>query len=166
MEVQKRMLLIDDDESLTDALTGLLEHAGHKVASAATPEEAIAAVRKEPTDLALLDLRLGKASGLELLPQLKTIRPEMSVIMLTGAGTIENAVEAMQKGADNFITKPVDPPRLLTIVGKGLETRSLRRKNQQLERIASRQSPIFQSPSKAMKDVFALAEAVAARDTT
>src|SRR5580765_4567639 len=119
MEALKRILLVDDDESLTEALTGLLEHAGYKVSSAGTAEDAIASVRKEPTDLAILDLRLGRTSGLDLLPQLKTIRPEMSVLMMTGAGTIENAVEAMQKGADNFITKPVDPPRLLTIVNKG-----------------------------------------------
>lgn len=162
----KRILLIDDDEALADALTDLLEHAGYKVSTAASAEDAIAALRREPTDLAILDLRLGQVSGLDLLPQLKTIRPEMSVIMMTGVGTIENAVEAMQKGADNFVTKPVDPPRLLTIVSKGFEARTLRRKNQQYERIASRQNPIFQSESASMKEVFSLAEAVAARDTT
>src|SRR5215203_5348530 len=150
MEPQKRVLLVDDDESLTDALTDLLEHAGYKVATAGSAEAAIASLRKESTDLTLLDLRLGNTSGLDLLPQLKTIRPEMSVIMVTGGGTIETAVEAMQKGADNFITKPVDPARLLTIVNKGVEARALRRKNQQYERLASRQSPIFQSESRVM----------------
>ena len=166
METHKRILLVDDDDSLTEALTVLLEHAGYRVSTAATAEDAVAVLRKEPTDLAILDLRLGSVSGLDLLPQLKSIRPEMSVLMLTGAGTIENAVEAMQKGADNFVTKPVEPARLLTIVSKGFEARALRRKNQQLERITSRGSPIFQSESKAMKEVFALAGAVAGRDTT
>ena len=157
---------MDDDESLTESLTDLLEHGGYRVSAAGSAEDAIAALRKEPTDLAILDLRLGRTSGLDLLPQLKAIRPEMSVIMMTGAGTVENAVEAMQKGADNFVIKPVDPPRLLTIVNKGFEARTLRRKNQQYERIASRQPPIFQSESSAMAEVFALAQAVASRDTT
>src|SRR5262245_15520492 len=117
---EQRILIVDDDVSLAGVLQRLLQHAGYRVTSADSKELALNAVRSEPTDLVLLDLRLKKKNGLELLPQLKTIRPEMSVIMITAVGSIEDAVEAMRLGADNFIVKPVDPPRLLTVVEKGL----------------------------------------------
>lgn len=162
----RRVLIIDDDPSLAEALAGLLVHAGYKVSTADTSASALEAVRRDPTDLALLDLRLGQESGLGLLPQLKAVRPEMSVIMITGMGTIEDAVEAMRLGADNFVTKPIAPPRLLTMVTKGFESRVLRRKNIQLERLSSRQNRALLGESKQMREAIALAEAVAGRDTT
>jgi len=166
MESGKRVLIIDDDASLAEALTGLLEHANCKVLTADSSAAALETVRSEPTDLALLDLRLGQESGLKLLPQLKAIRPEMSVIMITGMGTIEDAVEAMKSGADNFVTKPIDPPRLLTIVNKGFENRSLRRKNIQLERLSSAHHRSVLSVSNTMEQAISLSTAVAQRDTT
>src|SRR5262249_11680872 len=121
-----RVLVVDDDPSMAEALTGLLEHGGYHVAGASGISSAREAVRRGPTGLALIDLRLGQESGLQLLSQLKEIRPEMSVIMITGMAKIEDAVEAMKLGADNFVTKPIDPERLLAIVKKGFENRSLR----------------------------------------
>ncbi|MCS7158435.1 MAG: sigma-54 dependent transcriptional regulator [Blastocatellia bacterium] len=162
----QRILIIDDDASLVTALTGLLSQAGYDVRSAETAEAALDLVRREPIELALVDIRLGAESGLDLLPQLKLLRPEMSLIVLTGVGTIAMAVEAMQRGADNFIEKPVDPPRFLALVAKGLEAYALRRKALQLERLAMPSRPLICGEGSPMRDVLRLAEAVAAREIT
>lgn len=162
----QRILIIDDDAALVEALTGLLGQAGYEVRSAETAHAALELVRRESIELALLDIRLGATSGLDLLPQLKVLRPEMSVIVLTGVGTIATAVEAMQRGADNFIEKPIDPPRFLALVAKGLEAYGLRRKTLQLERLSLPSQPLICGEGSAMYDVLRLAEAVAARDTT
>src|SRR5687767_7327629 len=116
-----RILVIDDDRSLGEVLTGLLIHTGYEASHASSSDAALASVREEPTDLALLDLRLGSESGLALLPRLKALRPEMSVIVITALATIDTVVEAMKQGADNFVVKPIDPPRLLALVAKGVE---------------------------------------------
>jgi len=163
----RRVLVIDDDDSLRQALTTLLTHSGFAVLAAATGEEAVAAVRQEPVDLALLDLRLGDESGLDLLPRLKKIRPDMSIIMITALGTIESAVEAMKLGADNYLTKPIDPGSLLALVTKGLETRVLRRRSNQFERISrAPAAPAAIGRSPAMRRVLDLAQSVAPRSTS
>ena len=134
MAAASRILIVDDDPSVRDVLGMLFEREGWSVTRAGSGEEALAAVRRQPTEVTFLDLRLGEENGLDLLPRLIELRPEMSVIVLTAVGTIESAVEAMRRGADNFILKPVDPPRLLAIAAKGLESQSLRRKALQLVR--------------------------------
>lgn len=163
----KRILIVDDDASLVEALTGLLGQAGYDVRSAEAAEAALDLVRREPIELALVDVRLGGTqSGLDLLPQLKLLRPEMSVIIITALGTVERAVEAMQRGADNFIEKPIDPPTFLAVVAKGLEAQALRRKALQLERLSAPSRPLIYDTGSAMGHVVRQAEAVAVRDTT
>jgi DNA-binding NtrC family response regulator len=166
MSPSHKILVVDDDASLAEALTGLLEFGGYRVEVASQISSALEAVRRGPTDLALIDLRLGQESGLQLLSQLKEIRPEMSVIMITGMGKIEDAVEAMKLGADNFVTKPIDPERLLTLVKKGFENRSLRYKTIQLERLHRPYIRKLLGTSNAIKEMLALVDAVAERDTT
>ncbi|PYT13738.1 MAG: hypothetical protein DMF51_10070 [Acidobacteria bacterium] len=166
MAAASRILIVDDDPSVRDVLGMLFEREGWSVTRAGSGEEALAAVRRQPTEVTFLDLRLGEENGLDLLPRLIELRPEMSVIVLTAVGTIESAVEAMRRGADNFILKPVDPPRLLAIAAKGLESQSLRRKALQLERASRAPSPFLPGASAAMREVLHLAEIVAARDTT
>ena len=166
MSASQKVLIVDDDASLAEALKGLLEFGGYRVEVASQTSTALEAVRRGPTDLALIDLRLGQESGLQLLSQLKEIRPEMSVIMITGLAKIEDAVEAMKLGADNFVTKPIDPERLLTLVKKGFENRGLRYKTIQLERLNRPQIRKILGNSGAIKEMLALADAVADRDTT
>ena len=166
MAAAPRILIVDDDPSVREALGMLFEREGWSVFRAETGEDALAAARRTPIELALLDLRLGKENGLDLLPQFKSLRPEMSVIVITAVGTIEAAVEAMRRGADNFVVKPVDPPRLLAIVAKGLESQGLRRKTLQLERASRTPPPFLPGASATMRDVLRMAEIVATRDTT
>jgi DNA-binding NtrC family response regulator len=162
----RKILIVDDDASLNEALSGLLAHAGHAVACAETGASALEIATREPVRLALVDVRLGGESGLDLLPRLRTLRPEMAIIMMTAQGSIEMAVEAMRRGADNFVTKPLDPKRLLALVDKGLETWALRHRTARLERLDSRTAPARLGDSPGMADALRLAGAVAARDTT
>jgi DNA-binding NtrC family response regulator len=166
MAAPRRILIVDDDASLVSALTGLLGHRGYETKCASSPAGALEAIRRRSTDVVLLDVRLGRESGLELLPKLKELRPDMSVIVFTAAGSIEMAVEAMRLGADNFLQKPVDPPRLLAIVAKGLEACRLRRRSSALERLSARSATPLLGASAAMKEATALAGSVAGRDTT
>ena len=161
-----KILIVDDDPSLIESLAGLLEHAGYAVRAANTGAEALEAVGSAATDLVLLDLRLGSESGMDLLPRLKELRPEMSVIVVTALGTIENAVEAMQLGADNFIVKPIDPKRLLAVLAKGFEARELRHRSQRLERLSGKAPEAACGRSPGMREALRLADTVAVRETT
>jgi DNA-binding NtrC family response regulator len=158
--------VVDDEPSVGEALIALLESAGHAARWVANAKAALVAVNDEPTDLALVDLRLGGESGLDLLDRLREARPEMSVIVMTALATIETAVDAMRRGADNFVTKPVDPARLLAIIGKGLEAESLRRRSAQLDRLGAQPAAALVAESAGMKEALRLADAVAPRGTT
>jgi DNA-binding NtrC family response regulator len=166
MKTDERILIVDDDAEITAAVTGLLGRRGYRVVSAETGAAALDAVRNETIGLVLLDVRLGAEDGLDLLPPLKALRPEMSVIILTGKGTVDNAFEALRRGADYYVEKPIQPPSFLTIVEKGLEAHRLRRRNVQLERLRPSSEDVVYSPGGAMSRAIELAEAVAGRDTT
>src|SRR5256886_8515257 len=82
--------------------------AGHAIVTAADGGDALLTVEREPFDVALLDLRMPKATGLEVLHRLRVVRPETAVVMITGEGTIDAAVEAMKGGAIDFVEKPYE----------------------------------------------------------
>ena len=161
-----RVLIVDDDRALADALVGLLVHAGCEASAVTSGADALAVLRRQTVELVLLDLRLGQENGLDLLVEIKKVRPEISVIIITALDTIEAAVDAMRAGADNFVLKPLDPPRLLAVVSKGLEARALRVRTQQLERTSARPMPAVVGDAPAMAEALRLAETVAAHDTT
>lgn len=164
--MDKRVLIVDDDESLSDALKGYLEHVHYQVCQAGNGAAALSTVRREPIGVALLDLRLKKESGLDLIPELKNIRPEMSVIMITAMGSIETAVEAMRLGADNFISKPIDCGGLVAVVAKGFESRALRLRNIHMERLQPPASLPLWGEALSMQKTLELVDAVAGRDTS
>lgn len=103
-----KILVADDDATLRSELASLLREDGHEVIPAADGGEALRAVDRESFDLALLDLRMPKATGLEVLHRIRVQRPETAVVMITGAGTIDAAVEAMKAGAMDFVEKPYE----------------------------------------------------------
>jgi DNA-binding NtrC family response regulator len=161
-----RVLIVDDDVALNEALSGLLSHAGYETVAASSGGEALAALRRHPVDLVLLDLRLGHENGLDIMAEIKKVRAEVSVVVITAMGSIETAVQAMQAGADNFVAKPLDPPRLLATVAKGVEARGLRARSLQLERIEGGTPAGIIGPSTVMSEAVRMAAAVAAHDTT
>src|SRR5881397_3557052 len=109
-----KILVADDDAVLRNELAGLLLEDGHDVVGASDGGEALRLVERESFDAALLDLRMPKASGLQVLHRLRVARPETAVVVITGQGTIDAAVEAMKAGAVDFVEKPyeVDALRL------------------------------------------------------
>ncbi len=123
---KKRILVVDDDESLRWVTQAQLQQSGYDVAAAADGASALEQIRNAPPDLVITDLQMPGMTGLELLKAIRAEYPEIIVIMETAFGTVENAVEAMKAGAYDYITKPVNVDELRLIVNRGLEHLGLR----------------------------------------
>jgi len=133
-----RILIVDDHVDVQEALRILLKGDGHLVDLAGSPESALAALRQHRSDLLLMDLNFRSDTtsgreGMDLLTQTLALDPLLPVVVMTGFGSIELAVEAMRRGARDFVQKPWDNTRLLATVRTQLELRSALRRNQRLE---------------------------------
>src|ERR1700722_17864598 len=128
------VLIVDDEVEIRESLQTLLEIEGYAVETAGSGEEGLVRIGEHPFDLILLDLALPDRNGLELLPEIRAIDPQISVIMITAYGTVENAVGAMQAGAANFIQKPWDNEKLLADVRAAVGWRRAEEENIQLKR--------------------------------
>jgi DNA-binding NtrC family response regulator len=131
---QERLLIVDDEEDMLEGLRRMLspELEDVEIATTSRFRQALRQVRQVPVDLVLLDICMPEIDGLELLDAVKKEDPWLTVIMMTAYGTIEVAVEAMKRGAYDFITKPFDKEVLLRVLRKGLERNRLIRENQNL----------------------------------
>ena len=127
MRRKEKILLVDDDDGIRAALGRYLRARGYEVADAGSMQEAEAAATAG-VDLALVDQRLPDGTGLELLPRLRAVVPQLPVIMLTAHGTIDMAVQAIKDGADQFLTKPIDLDALVVLLERLLEARRNRQK--------------------------------------
>src|ERR1700736_3601808 len=110
------VLIIDDEAAIRESLETLLQIEGYEVESAESGEEGLALLGERSFDLVLLDLALPDRIGIDLLAEIGAHDPQLSVIMITAYGTVENAVKAMQAGAANFVQKPWDNEKLLADV--------------------------------------------------
>ena len=119
------LLAVDDDSNLLEVIKMRLESSDFDVVTALSEEDAIHAVRNQSFDLAIIDLQLGDSDGISVMENILKINAGIPVIILTAYGTIESAVEAMQKGAFNYLTKPFDPRELLIQIDKALENSKL-----------------------------------------
>jgi two-component system response regulator GlrR len=119
------ILVVDDDKNLLELLRIRLESAEYDVATSEGMRDALATVRIQVPDLAIVDLKLGDGDGIALMQEIHSLIPEIPILILTAHGSIENAVEAMKKGAYSYLTKPFDPQDLLFQVEKALENRRL-----------------------------------------
>ena len=128
-----RILVVDDDRNLIELIRMRLETANYEVTTALNERDALQAVKNQVFDLAIVDLRLINQDGLALMEEIHLINPEIPVIILTAHGSIENAVEAMKKGAYSYITKPFEPRDLLFQIEKALENRRLTSEIQRLK---------------------------------
>jgi len=129
------VLILDDDAELCTLLAMRLEARGYRVASAGTARDGLSRLAREAFDAMILDLRLPDATGIEVLVQVRTRTPDLPVIMLTAHGSIETAVEAMQRGAFGFLTKPFHDHELLQKLAHAVENGSLRKEVAGLRRI-------------------------------
>jgi len=126
------ILVIDDEQSIHDAFRLIFESEGYELIASDSGESGLVQVAKHAPDLIFLDVKLPKMSGLEVLRSLKESGSTAPVIMISGHGTIETAVEATRSGAFNFMEKPLDREQLLLMARNALETHLLKRENRDL----------------------------------
>src|SRR6266478_250527 len=115
-----KVLLIEDELTLADALQRVLEVEGYDVIAATDPAEGLAAARKGDFHVVVTDLKMPGISGMEIIKELHEIRPQLPVILMTGHHTTEAAIEAMKLGAYDYILKPPDPPEFLALIEKAV----------------------------------------------
>jgi DNA-binding NtrC family response regulator len=130
----RRILIVDDDEAVLSGLSKYFSRLGYEVVRAATGHEGLAGFESQDPDVTILDLRLPDIDGLQLLEVMRRKRAAL-VILLTGHGDIPTAVQAMQLGAESFLTKPVDMPHLVATVERAIEKLELRRENARLRQM-------------------------------
>ena len=130
----EKILIIDDEAFICENVERILGDEGYQVCSAASGSEAREVVLAHDIDLALLDLNLGTESGLEVLKTLKEIDPELLVIIITGFGSVESAVDALKLGAFHYMKKPFKADALRVIVKLALQTQTLKREVRTLKR--------------------------------
>jgi DNA-binding NtrC family response regulator len=117
---RRKILVVDDEESMRYFLNRALSRAGYEVETSASGEDALAAIAASPPDLMLLDLRLPGIDGLSVLRKLRELEEPPQVLLMTGFGTVEGALDAMREGAADFITKPFKTEDLLPKIEEAL----------------------------------------------
>jgi two-component system, NtrC family, response regulator AtoC len=162
-----RILIVEDKDSLRTMLEEMLKAEGLRVDCAATGTQAVERLKAgERYDLVLTDWRLPGADGLAVLDAAVAQDPTLPVLVMTAYGSIETAVEAMKRGAEDFVTKPVDPDLLRLLVSRALERRARSRESLLFAEAHSRAMPPIVGESAAIRLVRAEAERVAATDAT
>jgi DNA-binding NtrC family response regulator len=111
-----RILIIDDDENIRKVLATILEEEGYDIDTAETAKKAIEKTKKKFYNLALIDIRLPDMEGIELLTKMRETTPRMRKIIITGYPTIQNTMEALNRGADAYILKPFDVEKALDTI--------------------------------------------------
>ena len=118
---EARILIVDDDENIRKVLQAILEDEGYKVETAETAKKGIERSEKAFYNLALIDVRLPDMEGIELLSKLRGTKPKMRKIIVTGYPTLQNAVSAVNKGADAYVVKPFDVEKILQTIREQLK---------------------------------------------
>jgi two-component system response regulator PilR (NtrC family) len=131
----KRILVVDDERSMREFLDIMLIKAGYQVRTAASGQEALAFAERDLYDLAIIDIRLGKMDGIETLQHLKEISPETVVLMITAYASTDTAIQAMKRGAYDYITKPFKIEEIKMTIQKALEKKSLQAENTLLKQV-------------------------------
>jgi len=135
MSRNARVLVVDDDENIRKVVIAILEDEGYIVESAATAKEAIEKSKRKFFNIALIDIRLPDMEGIELLTKIKDTTPRMRKIIVTGYPTLQNAVDAVNKGADAYIVKPFDVKNVLKTIYEQLNRQEAEKKYSQ-DRVA------------------------------
>jgi DNA-binding NtrC family response regulator len=151
-----QLLLVDDDDEYRETIVRWFTRRGFRVDDAQGAAQALELAERREFDVAVFDIMMPEVSGLELLQKFKPSQPECEVIMLTGKGTIETAVQAMKAGAYDFLTKPFPLTELEQVIEKAHERRALKKENRQLKTLLQRSEPASEmiGDSPAMREVF------------
>ncbi|HSC42217.1 MAG TPA: response regulator, partial [Candidatus Binatia bacterium] len=136
-----RVLVVDDEKNIRTTLSLCLEQLGCDVTAVSSLQGALEAIAKHPYELAFLDIRLGEASGLDLIPKLLVDCPNLSIVVMTAYATIDSAVAAMKRGAVDYLPKPFQPVQIRHVMDQCMQARDLRRQLTDLENRLSEAAP-------------------------
>jgi DNA-binding NtrC family response regulator len=160
----ERILIVEDEDLMRELLTKILAGEQYRIFQASSAEEAMRLLQEQTYDLVLTDLRLKGMNGLQLLSEVRTFDPEIVVIVMTAYASVETAVEAMRKGAYDYITKPFINEEIRVMLRRALNQRHLSRENRHLKR-ELRERYRFENivgTSEAMERVYRMIEKVSA----
>ena len=162
------ILIVDDEKNYPLVLSAVLQEEGFETMTANSGDEALDIIEHSDVDLVLTDMKMPKMDGIELLEKIKLEDAELPVIMMTAHGTVEKAVEAMQKGAYNYILKPFDNDQLVVYVNKALNMFRVVKENRQLRSAVASQYSFGNliGKSKPMQDIFETIRKVAPATAT
>src|SRR5262245_49373464 len=149
MAARSRILVIDDEVGIRDSLRMTLEYHGYEFVGAATGQEGLALVERDAPDMVLLDIKMPGMDGMDVLTRLRAMNEALPIVMISGHGTTTTAVEAIKKGAIDFLDKPFDSTdRLLVTIDNALERGRLRDENRSLKKaVEVRHQMIGESPA-------------------
>jgi len=161
-----RILIVDDEANIRKTLGIYLEGEGYSVKSVSNAQDALNEVAREVFDLAFLDLRLGQTDGMDLIPEFKTIAPWMKVVVITAYASINTAVEAIRRGAIDYLAKPFEPDNVALVIRRIEQVRSMEQRIAQLQGdlVRSGPDPIFSSKYASMQRAIEQARQVAQSD--
>ena len=162
------IVIIDDEKSQVDALAGYFKKKGFTISAAFNGTDGVKIVENEVVDLVISDFKMPDMNGIDVLNNVKAINPEVSVIIMTAFGSIDNALEAMHAGATDYLTKPVDLDQLQIVVDRTLEYRQVMTENRLLRDQLRERHQFAQiiSSSRAMEEALNIAGRVAPGKTT
>ena len=159
----KTILIIDDDKSVRDSLKMILEYEHYEVEFAENGEQGIQKLNRFPVDVILLDVKMSGMDGIEVLTKIRQKNEKLPVVMISGHGTIETAVEATKLGAFDFLSKPLDRDKLLITVRNALQHAKLAEEYEKLQEHVEGKRCIL-GESEKIKEILAVIHQVAPTD--
>jgi DNA-binding NtrC family response regulator len=158
-----RILVIDDEKAIRRSITGILNMSEYETEEAPDGEEGLALLRSKHFDVVLCDIKMPRRDGIDFLEEAAKVKPDVPVIMISGHGSIETAVEAVKKGAYDYISKPPDLDRMLITIRNAIEKSSLMTDVKVLRRKTQKTDEMI-GGSKAIQDIKSMIERVAPTD--
>lgn len=165
MKPKATILIADDENDLRELLVQRLNRKGYQATGVPGGQEALGAISRGCFDLGVFDIRMPEIDGIELLRRAREAQPDMQVLMLTGHGTIETAIEAMRAGAYDYLTKPCNLSELEVVLEKALEQKRLLEQNDGLKEMVRRHNGTIVGQSAAIRRVIEITSKVADSDS-
>ncbi len=163
----KKLLILDDEQSILDSLSRVLRDLGYEILTSTDPAAALALIQEQLPHVVITDLKMPELDGLEILQRIKDFRPEIQVILITGHGSIDDAVLAMKRGAYDFIPKPFKRQEIAAVVHRAFEKAALLLENLELREKLKKNAQSFESgKSRQFKELLARAVQAATSDAT
>ena len=161
-----RVLIVDDERNIRKTLSICLQGLGCQVTESGSSTSALEAIARSPYDVAFVDLRLGREDGLDLLPKLVAERPGLDVVMITAYAAVDSAVEAMKRGAKDYLPKPFTPAQIRKVIEAACARRELERRVVELEERLADAAPevSLETSSAAMRAVMEVVSRAASHD--